>query len=97
MTRIDYTFFFLLGVALVAACYSFARIEKYLIAHRLVKPDAARPDLLDFYKKYMAHTKDKTGRIDRMFWIHIGAAGTFILVGIVYACLRLGAYILSLL
>jgi hypothetical protein len=97
MNPIDYTFIVLLGGCLVTAVYSFARIEKYLIAHRLVDPNTSHPELLKFYKKYMAHTRSETGRIDTTFWIHVFSSGSFILLGIVYALIRLVPYLLSIL
>jgi hypothetical protein len=95
MKLLDYTFIVLLGGCLVAAVVSFARIEKYLLAHRLIDPDTSRPEVLNFYRKYVDHSRSRTGRIDTTFWIHVFSAGSFILLGVVYALSRLVPFILS--
>ena len=95
MNTIDYLFLSFMGISVIGAAYSFAVIEKYLIAHDLVNRQASYPNVLDFYKKYAADTKNETGRIGRWFWIHICFAAVFILLGIFYVVLRLTPYILS--
>ena len=95
MNTLDYAFILLLGISLAAAVSSFAVIEKYLLMHRLVNPKASRPDVLDFYKKYIAHTRNQSGRIGRPFLIHAAAAATFMLGGAVYAILHLAPWVLS--
>jgi hypothetical protein len=95
MNTLDYAFILLLGISLVTAVSSFAVIEKYLLAHRLVNPKASHPDVLDFYKKYIAHTRNQSGRIGWPFLIHASAAATFMLGGAVYAILRLAPWVLS--
>jgi hypothetical protein len=97
MNHIDIFFIVLLGGCLVTAVISFARIEKYLIAHRLIDPHTAHPEVLNFYRKYIAHTRSETGRIDTTFWIHVFSSGSFILLGVVYALIRLVPYLLSIL
>jgi len=88
LNKIDYLFFFLIGASAVAAAYSFAIVEKYLIAHGLVNRNVAYPNVMDFYKKYAAHTKTGTGRTARWLWIHICSAGVFIASGMAYVIFR---------
>lgn len=95
MNRLDYTFIVLLGAALAAAVFSFALIEKYLLAHRLIDRSASHPDVIGFYKKYIGHTKEHGGRIGRPFLIHAFSAAAFMLLGAVYVILRLAPWILS--
>lgn len=95
MNTLDYAFLLLLGISLTTAVTSFALIEKYLLAHGLADPKASRPDVIDFYKKYIGHTRNRGGRIGRPFLIHAASAGAFMLGGAVYAILRLGPWVLS--
>jgi len=95
MNSIDYGFILLLGGALVAAVASFAVIEKYLLSHRLIDGKSSRPDVLDFYKKYIAHTKKQSGRIGAPFMIHAVSAAAFMLGGAVYVIVRLAPWVMS--
>ena len=95
MNTIDYIALSFMGISVIGAAYSFAVIEKYLIDHNLVNRKASYPNVLDFYKKYTADTKIKTGLIGPWFWVHICSAAVFILLGMLYAVFRLTPYILS--
>jgi len=95
VNHLDYAFIVLLGLALAAAVYSFALIEKYLLSHRLIDRKSSHPDVIDFYKKYIAHTKKENGRVGRPFLIHALSAAAFMLGGAVYAILRLAPWVLS--
>ena len=45
--------------------------------------------LIDLYKTYIVHTKQKTGRIGIAFWVHSISAGIFIATGVIYTIGRL--------
>jgi len=95
MGTADYLAFSLLGITITVATFSFARIEKYLTHHDLINPQAAYPNVIDYYKKYRQHTRKATGRTDRWLWIHFCTAGVFIGTGVLYTIFRLSPFILS--
>ena len=95
MDIVDYVFIGILGVLAIGAAYSFAAIEKYLLEHGLMKRGDPLSSVIDIYKKYARHTKENTGRIGRWFGIHVGFAGVFILLGVVYTVVLLSAYLFS--
>jgi hypothetical protein len=80
-----------MGVAAVAAAGSFSIIARYLFDRGLADPNTKRPDILAFYKAYMAHTRKQTGRIGGAFWVHSISAGVFIATGVAYT---IGRFIL---
>jgi formate/nitrite transporter FocA (FNT family) len=74
--------------ACVVAGGAFAAIVKYLFDRELADRHATTPNIVDFYKSYIAHTRKTTGQIGRAFWVHSIAAGVFITTGVVYTILR---------
>ncbi len=84
MIAADYTILIVMGVAAIIAAGSFSIIARYLFDRGLADPNVRKPDILGFYKTYMAHTKKETGRIGGAFWVHSVAAGIFISTGVVY-------------
>jgi hypothetical protein len=75
------------GAAAIAAG-AFASVVKYLFDRGLADRNHPAPNILDFYKTYMAHTRKTTGRIGMAFWIHSVSAGAFITIGVVYTIIR---------
>ncbi len=85
----DIVFLIVMGVLAVAAAGTFAGILRYLFDHGLANPDdAAIPDLRRYYRQYMHHTRQHSGRIGPLLWAHAGAAGLFILAGMLYVLFR---------
>jgi len=82
-----------MGVAAVIAAGSFSIIARYLFDHGLADRNALRPNIMELYKTYIAHTKQKTGRIGAPFWVHSISAGIFISTGVFYT---IGRFILPL-
>jgi hypothetical protein len=72
----------------VFAIVTFAFIAKYLFDRGLADRNHPAPNILDFYKTYMAHTRKRTGRIGMTFWIHSLSAGAFITTGVAYTIIR---------
>jgi hypothetical protein len=85
----DYTIGIVLGVAAVIAAGSFTIIARYLFDRGLADRSALAPNIIDFYKIYIAHTKHKTGRIGGAFWVHSASTGVFIATGVIYTIGRL--------
>jgi len=80
----NYMILILMGIAAVIAAGSFSIIARYLFDRGLADRNAQVPDILVFYKTYMAHTKKQTGRIGTAFWVHCVSAGVFITTGVFY-------------
>jgi hypothetical protein len=78
-------------LAALVAAVSFSRIAGYLFDRGLADRHDRTPDIRIFYRTYIAHTKEKSGRIGGAFWVHCVSAGIFIATGVVYA---LGRFIL---
>jgi hypothetical protein len=78
----------LMGMAAAIAVISFSTIARHLFDHGLADRHAQAPDIRIFYKTYIAHTKNKTGRIGGVFWVHIVSAGVFIFAGVAYTIYR---------
>lgn len=74
--------------AAAAAAGTFAAIAKHLFDRGLADRNQATPNIIEFYKTYMAHTRKTTGRIGGVFWIHSICAGLFIAIGVVYSIAR---------
>lgn len=75
--------------ACVVAAGSFASIARYLFDRNLADRNAATPNIIDFYKTYIAHTRKTTGRIAATFWVHCASTALFITTGVVYTIFRL--------
>lgn len=84
----DFTALVSMGLAAIIAAGSFSIIARYLFDCGLADPNAPAPEVLAFYKAYIAHTKKKTGRIGGAFWVHCISAGIFITTGVVYTIVR---------
>ncbi|MBC2712952.1 MAG: hypothetical protein HGJ94_18750 [Desulfosarcina sp.] len=89
MNTTDYIIIGFMGIAAVVAAGAFSAIAKYLFDRGLVDRNASPPNIMNFYKTYIAHTRKKTGRIGGAFWIHSMSAGIFISTGVVYTIVRL--------
>jgi hypothetical protein len=88
MQSSDYTILIVMGLAAAIAAGSFSAIARYLFDHGLADRNAKAPNMLVWYKTYMAQTRKQTGRIGTPFWIHSGSAGIFILTGVMYTIVR---------
>ena len=88
MATADYTILIVMGTAALIAAGAFAVIAAYLFDRGLADRNAKMPDLRVFYKTYMAHTRQQTGRIGTAFWVHSISAGIFILTGVIYTIAR---------
>ena len=78
-----------MAVAAVVAAGAFASIVNYLFERRLADRNNPAPNIVEFYKTYMAHTRKATGRIGTAFWVHCVFAGLFIAIGVIYTIVRL--------
>jgi len=87
----DYMILTVMGVAVVIAAGSFSIIARYLFDRGLADRNTLKPNILDLYKTYIAHTRKKTGRIGVAFWVHSVSAGIFISTGVFYT---IGRFIL---
>ena len=88
MNTTDIIILILMAVAAIVSAGTFAAIAKYLFERGLADQNQAAPNLIDFYKTYLAHTRKTTGRIGGVFWIHSISAGLFIAIGVVYSIVR---------
>ena len=88
MQTMDYAAIFGMAVAAAAAAVSFGLIANYLFEHRLADRNDPFPNLLDFYRQYRRHTREKTGRSHPLLWIHLGAVGLFVVTGVAYTVAR---------
>lgn len=88
MTTMDYTAIVGMALTAIASAVSFGMIANYLFDHRLADRNDPFPNLLDLYRKYKHHTKEKTGQVNPLLWIHAAAAGTFISIGVAYTLAR---------
>ena len=88
MTTTDWIILALMGAAAGVALVAFALLTRYLFDRGLADPDAAAPNIVDFYKRFIQHTRKETGRIGGAFWVHTIAAGVFITTGVVYTIAR---------
>ena len=75
-------------MAAVVSVVSFGTIANYLFHHGLADRNDYLPNLLDLYRKYRRHTKEKTGQVNPLLWIHAAAAGAFVLMGVAYTLAR---------
>jgi len=88
MTTMDYAAIVGMVLAAIASVVSFALIANYLFDHGLADRNAPSMNLLELYRKFKRHTRERTGQVNPLFWIHAAAAGTFISVGVVYTLAR---------
>lgn len=88
MTTTDWIILVSMGFTLGIALVAFAALAKYLFDRGLADPDSSSPDVLAFYKTYMAHTREKNGRLGGIFWVHAVSAGIFIATGVIYTVVR---------
>ncbi|WP_155318057.1 hypothetical protein [Desulfosarcina alkanivorans] len=77
-----------MAVAAVIAAGSFSVIASYLFDRGLADRNAKAPNIMVWYKTYMAQTRRQTGRIGTPFWLHSVSTGIFILTGVVYTIVR---------
>jgi hypothetical protein len=78
----------LMAVAAMASAGTFAAIAKYLFDRGLADQNQAAPNIIEFYKTYLAHTRKTTGRVGGVFWVHSISVGLFIATGVVYSIVR---------
>lgn len=88
MMTMDYAAIVGMVLAAVVSAVSFGMIANYLFDHRLADRNDPPLNLLELYRKYRRHTKEQTGQVSPLFWVHAAAAGTFILVGVAYTLAR---------
>ncbi|BBO88428.1 hypothetical protein [Desulfosarcina ovata] len=77
-----------MAVVVAVALGAFVPITKYLFDRGLVDRNQQAPNIIDFYKTYVAHTRKTTGRIGTAFWVHAVSAGLFIVIGVGYTIFR---------
>ena len=88
MTTMDYAAIAGMGMAAVVSVVFFGTIATYLFHHGLADRNDSFPNLLDLYREYRRHTKEKTGQVSPLLWIHAAAAGAFVLMGVAYTLAR---------
>jgi hypothetical protein len=88
MQTMDYAAILGMAAAALAAVVSFGMIAHYLFEHRLADRHDPFPNLLALYRQYRRHTREKAGRVDPLLWVHLGAVGVFVLMGVVYTLTR---------
>lgn len=88
MNPIDITILILMGLAAVISAGSFSAIMRTLFDRGLANPRDRKPDILGYYKTYVAHTRRQIGRIGGTFWVHTVSAAVFILIGVCYTIYR---------
>lgn len=88
MITMDYAAIAGMGLAAVVSAVSFGMIANYLFDHGLADRNDPFPNLFNLYRKYKQHTKEKTGQVNPLLWIHAVAAGAFILTGVAYTLAR---------
>ncbi len=82
MTAMDYAAIGGMGMAAVVSAVSFGMIATDLFDHGLADRNDPLPNLLELYRKYRRHTKEITGQVHPLLWVHAAAAGAFILTGV---------------
>jgi hypothetical protein len=75
-----------MGVAAGVSAVAFGMIANDLVDHGLADRNEPFPNLLELYRKYRRHTKEKTRQVHPLLGGHAAAAGAFILTGV--ACTR---------
>jgi hypothetical protein len=88
MTTMDFAAIAGMGMAAVVSAVSFGMIANYLFDHGLADRNDSFPNLLELYRKYRRHTKEKTGQVNPLLWVHAAATGAFILTGVAYTLAR---------
>lgn len=88
MQIMDYAAIIGMAIAAATAALSFGVIANTLFDHRLADRNDPFPNLLDFYRRYRHHTRQKAGRVHPLLWIHLGAVGLFVLIGVAYTLAR---------
>ncbi len=88
MNQLDFIALVVLGSAALLAGGTFAMIANYLFENALADRNDPFPRIVDFYRKYRAHTRAQQGRVDPWLWVHFAAVGVFILAGMVYVVVR---------
>jgi hypothetical protein len=78
----------LMAVTAIIAAGAFAAIAKYLFDRGLADQKHSAPNIIEFYKSYVAHTRKATGRIGVVFWVHSVCTGLFIAIGVIYTVVR---------
>jgi hypothetical protein len=86
MTTMDYAAIAGTGTAAVVSAVAFGMIATDLVDHGLADRNDPFPNLLELYRKYRRHTKEKTGQVHPLLGGHAAAAGAFIPTGV--ACTR---------
>jgi len=88
MTAMDYAAIGGMVAAALVSALSFGMIANYLFDHRLADRNDPLPNVLDLYRKYKRHTREATGQVNPLFWVHVTAVGIFITLGVAYTLAR---------
>jgi len=88
MTTMDYAALVGMVLAVIASVVSFGMIANYLFDHGLADRNAPPMNLLVLYREYKRHTREQTGQVSPLFWVHTTAVGTFIAIGVAYTLAR---------
>lgn len=88
MTTMDFGAVAIMAASAGVSAVSFGIIANYLFEHGLADRNDPLPNILSLYKQYKRHTREKTGAVNPLLWIHLSAAGTFIGVGVLYTLAR---------
>lgn len=88
MQTMDYAALIGMAIAALAAAVSFGLIANTLFENRLADRRDPFPNLLSLYRQYRRHTRSRSGRVNPLLWLHLGAAGVFILIGVAYTLAR---------
>lgn len=88
MTTMDYAAIAGMVLAAIASAVTFGMIANYLFDNHLADRNAPPGNLLVLYRKYKNHTRETTGRVNPLLWVHAAAAGTFIAIGVAYSLAR---------
>ena len=88
MITMDYVAIAGLVMAAIASAVTFGKIATYLFDHNLAYRNAPPGNLLVLYRKYKDHTRETTGQVNSLRWVHAAAAGTFITIGVAYTLAR---------
>jgi len=88
MNTTDIIVLALMAVAAIIAAGAFAAIAKDLFDRGLADQKNPAPNIIEFYKTYIASTRKATGRIGGVFWVHSVFTGLFIAIGVIYSVVR---------
>ena len=88
MTSADSIVVALMGLTASITAASLSIFAGYSFDRGLADRSKRSADLRQFYRIYIAHTRQQAGRIGKAFWIHVISAGCFIIIGVSYTLLR---------